>query len=383
MEFEYLSPVDHIIVKFSEDLLPSQIGYSILKNETNNFPDLKSVNLALIGVLDNRNDLTAASSVDISFIRKEFYRLHLGNWPITLADLGNINQGETSDDTFFALRLITESLIKLNIVPIIIGGSQDLTYPVYRSFDNLDQMVNLVCIDSKFDFGTVEDAIKADSYLSRIIADEPNNLFNFANIGFQTYYNAIEEINLIEKLYFESYRLGEISKNVNIAEPVLRDADVVSIDFNAIKSADSGNSQQFYPNGFDGKEICTLSRYAGISGKVKVFGIFNHNSSPYEAILIAQMIWYFIEGFTCRTIEAFDYDKSQAIKYIVPAEDVDIVFYKSNKSERWWMEVPIFSGNNNNLEKSSLLPCSYEEYLQCCNQQIPERWWKTQRKNCV
>lgn len=383
MEFEYLSPVDHAIVKFSEHLLPSQIGYSILKNETNNFPDLKSVHIALIGVLDNRNDFAAASSVDLSFIRKEFYKLHLGNWSISLADLGNINQGETSDDTYFALRLITESLIKRNIIPIIIGGSQDLTYPLYRAFDNLDQMVNLVCIDSKFDFGTIEDAIKADSYLSRIIADKPNNLFNFANIGFQTYLNATEEINLIEKLYFESYRLGEISKNISIAEPALRDADLVSVDFTAIISSDSGNGVQFFANGLDGKEICTLSRYAGISSKVKVFGIFNHNSLPNEAIIIAQMIWYFVEGFTCRTLESFDYDKSQAVKYIVPAEGTDIVFYKSSKSERWWIEVPLFFSNSNNVYKLSLLPCSYEEYLQCCNQKIPERWWKTQRKNYV
>jgi arginase family enzyme len=66
---------------------------------------------------------------------------------------------------------------KEKIIPIIIGGSQDLTFALYRSFDELEQMVNLVSIDSKFDFGKENDRVSASSYLTKIIIDEPNNLF--------------------------------------------------------------------------------------------------------------------------------------------------------------------------------------------------------------
>jgi hypothetical protein len=61
-----------------------------------------------------------------------------------------------------------------------------LTFALYRSFDELEQMVNLVSIDSKFDFGKENDRVSASSYLTKIIIDEPNNLFN-CNIGYQTY----------------------------------------------------------------------------------------------------------------------------------------------------------------------------------------------------
>jgi hypothetical protein len=54
----------------------------------------------------------------------------------------------------------------------------------------------------------------------KIIIDEPNNLFNYCNVGYQTYYNSQEEIDLIEKLFFDAYRL-EISNNLAIAEPRL------------------------------------------------------------------------------------------------------------------------------------------------------------------
>jgi len=306
-----------------------------------------------------------------------------GNWQSAIADLGDILPGNSIDDTFFALQKVVSRLLKKEIIPIIIGGSQDLIYPLYRAYDTLEQMVNLVSIDSKFDFGKQDDRFSTNSYMSKIIVDEPNNLFNYCNIGYQTYFNSQEEIDLIEKLYFDCYRLGEITNNIALAEPVLRDADLVNIDLNSVKSSDSGNFTNFIPNGFNGKEICSLARYAGISDKVSCFSVFNHNNSRQESVLIAQIIWYFIEGFNFRSNEYPFGVKELYSKYIVPLEEQELVFYKSNKTERWWIEIPFFSTTRNKMKKNTLLPCSHDEYLIACNQEIPERWWKAQRKNIV
>ena len=206
-------------------------------------------------------------------------------------------------------------------------------------------------------------------------------MFNFSNIGYQTYFNAQEEIDLIEKLYFEGYRLGEISNNITLAEPVFRDADLVSIDLNSVQSAISGNENPFMPNGFSGKEICTLARYAGISDKVSLFGLFNHSSSNKESLLIAEIIWYFIEGYHYRSNEYPFGSRTNYTKYIVPLEVDELIFFKSNKTDRWWIEIPNDAEVNNKLKINTLLPCSYEEYLSACNQELPERWLKAQRKN--
>jgi hypothetical protein len=238
-------------------------------------------------------------------------------------------------------------------------------------------------IDYKFDIGKQEGMPLAVSYLSKIIVDEPNNLFNYSNIGYQTYYNSQEEIDLIEKLYFDAYRLGEVCNNISISEPVFRDADLVSLDLTSVKSSDSGNYNNFQPNGFNGKEICTLSRYAGISDKVSCLGIFNHHGSIQETTLIAQLIWYFIEGIHYRSNEYPFGSKDNYIKYTVPNEEEDVVFYKSDKTERWWIEIPFFTNLNNKLKKNTLLPCSQEDYLAACNQELPERWWKAQRKSVL
>ena len=384
MEFDFLTPVDDEIIQFVKTLSTQHLGSKVAFHTDKEFPEIDKIKIAIIGVLENRTDVyRATEEVDLFEIRKEFYGLFPGNWQASIADLGNILPGNSLEDSFFALQKVVSKLIRSKIIPIVIGGTQDLTYALYRAYDNQEQMVNLVSIDNKFDFGKQEEAISIHSYLSKIIIDEPNNLFNYCNLGYQTYYNSQEEIDLIEKLYFDAYRLGEVSANMEIAEPVLRDADLVSIDYNSLKSSDSGNFSNFVPNGFDGKEICSLSRYAGISDKVSVFGIFNHNSKKEESVLIAQIIWYFIEGVNFRSKEYPFGTKDNCSKYIVPLEEDEMVFYKSDKTGRWWIEVNYFSGQNNNLNKKTLLPCSHDEYLAACNQEIPERWWKAQRKNSI
>lgn len=383
MSFEFLEPVSTALLDYTRGLSPQALGKKIAFHTAEEFPEMDKMSIAIVGVIESRGMQYAENEVYLDYIRKELYALYPGNWHKQIADLGNIRQGNTLQDTYYVLKSIVEELVKNKIIPIVIGGSQDLTYAMYRGYDRLEQMVNLVTIDSRFDFGKENESLSAQSYLTRIIVEEPNNLFNYSNIGYQTYYNPQEEIDLIEKLYFDAYRLGEVCNNPTIAEPVFRDADLVSIDMHSVKSSDSGNNVNFTPNGFDGKEICTLARYAGISDKVSSIGVFNHNSTIQEAVLIAQIIWYFTEGVHYRSNEYPFGSKDQYLKYIVPMEDEELIFYKSDKTERWWIEVPFVSGIDNKLKRNTLLPCTYDDYLRACNNELPERLWKAQRKNII
>lgn len=239
MEFDFLVPIDNEIIDFKSELSPHQIGGVIALHTEDAFPDLSEIKIALIGVLENRGDVDAQFAVDLTAVRKSLYGLFMGNWKMGIADLGDILPGNSVMDTYFAVKKVVASLIKKGIVPIVVGGSQDLTYAMYRAYDELEQMVNLVTIDNRFDFGKETDRLSSTSYLTKMVIDSPNNLFNYCNIGYQTYYNSQEEIDIIEKLYFDAYRLGEISNNIALAEPVFRDADVVSLDLTAVKSSDS------------------------------------------------------------------------------------------------------------------------------------------------
>ncbi|PXY41119.1 arginase [Flavobacterium cheongpyeongense] len=383
MEFDFLQPVNEGTLKFINSLSSQELGSKIVLHTLDQFPDVGKINIAIIGVLEDRRNIDIVNEVSLTAVRKKLYSMFPGNWDASIADLGDILAGETVEDTYFALKKVISLLIKNKVIPLVLGGSQDLTYAMYRGYDDLEQMVNLVTVDNRFDFGKENETVSSNSYLTKIIIDEPNNLFNYCNIGYQTYYNSQEEIDLIEKLFFDAYRLGEISNNIALAEPVFRDADLVSIDLNSVKSSDSGNMMSFEPNGFNGKEICSLARYAGISDKVSSFGVFNHNSTLHESAMIAQIIWYFIEGYHYRSKEYPFGSRTNYLKYIVPLENEELIFYKSDKTDRWWIEIPFLSNGNNKLKRNTLLPCSYDEYLCACNQELPERWWKAQRKNVL
>ena len=382
MVFDFLQPISTSVEEYIATLSNQTLGKKVVFHTQTDFPVLDNVAIAIFTVNEFRGNAKDNDDFSFDYFRKQFYSLFPGNWNASIVDLGSIEAGASIEDTYFVVKSLIAELIKKRIIPVVIGGSQDLTYPMYRGYDNLDQMVNLVSVDNQFDFSK-ENKLDSESYLSKIIVEEPNNLFNFSNLGFQTYFNSQEEIDLIEKLYFEAYRLGEVSNNIAVAEPVFRDADLVSIDMNSVQSSYSGNFDIFNPNGFTGKEICALTRYAGISDKVTSFGIFNFNPNGNEVVLTAQMLWYFIEGFCFRSNEYPFGTKENYIKYIVPIEDEELIFYKSNKTARWWIEIPFLTNVNNKLKRNTLLPCTHEDYLAACEQEIPERWWKAQRRNIL
>ncbi len=382
MVFDFLQPISTSVEEYIATLSNQTLGKKVVFHTQTDFPVLDNVAIAIITVNEFRGSEKDNDDFSFDDFRKQFYSLFPGNWNTTIVDLGTIEAGASIEDTYFVVKSLMTELIKKQIIPVVIGGTQDLTYPMYRAYDNLDQMVNIVSVDNQFDFSK-ENKLDSESYLSKIVIEEPNNLFNFSNLGFQTYFNSQEEIDLIEKLYFEAYRLGEVSNNIAIAEPVFRDADLVSVDMNAVQSSYSGNFEEFNPNGFTGKEVCALTRYAGISDKVTSFGIFNFNPNSNEVVLITQMLWYFIEGFSFRSNEYPFGTKDQFIKYIVPIDDEELIFYKSNKTARWWIEIPFLTHVNNKLKRNTLLPCTHEDYLAACEQEIPERWWKAQKRNII
>jgi len=386
MEFDFLSPVQEELLDEISQSSQQSIGAQIkIHSKSSGIPDLEGVQVAIFGVRENRRALKKSDSPDFSKVRSQFYSLYPGNWRLKLADLGDIHPGATAEDTYFAVQNLVEDLIKMDIVPVIIGGSQDLIYAQYRAYDKLDQMVNLVNIDCNFDLGDAEKAISNKSYVGKIVVDKPYNLFNYSAVGYQTYFNSQEEIELMERLFFEAYRLGEVTSDISLMEPIFRNANLVGLDLGSIDSASANTGYFNSPNGFSGREICALSRYAGISDKVSSFGVYEYQTvfGDLTNMLVSQIIWYFIEGVNYRTNENTISAKKEFIKYQVPIDDEVLVFFKSPVSGRWWIEIPFISSGNTKLKRLTLLPCSEEDYLEACNQVIPERWYKAKRKNEV
>ena len=384
---DLLKPVDDHLIVHNELMSPLILGNRIsIHSSEKGIPDLDSIKIAIIGIPEERNSVDyLGDNLNLNEIRKSLYNLYPGNWSSKIADLGNLILGGSADETYGRVVSLLTIIFKKNIIPVIIGGSQDLLYAVYRAYDSIQNTVNIVNVDSNFDLGDSSKPINNLSYLGKVILDQPHNLFNYSNIGYQTYHNSQEEIDLMDNLYFEAYRLGEVCSKIRLVEPVMRDADIVSIDMKSIRAAELSSRQKFSPNGFDGKEICAISRYAGISNKVSSFGVFEYKSSNEDEVtemLISQIIWYFIEGVNCRIIDSDFTNEDEYNKFTVIVDEYELIFYKNKITSRWWIEI-FGEGSNTKLKQTTLLPCTVEDYETAKNGLIPDRWFKAIKKNIL
>lgn len=352
-----------------------------------NGQDLNEFNIALIGVGENRgSESNKGVAIAPNHIRKYLYKLNKLAGNVKVVDLGNLKVGSSLNDTYFALSSILEELIKLEIVPIILGGGQDLTYANFLAYKNLEQTVNLVSIDSHFDLGEPDAEISSNNFLTKIILHQPNFLFNYSNIGYQSYFVDKSEIDLMNKLFFDVYRLGQVQKNIEDVEPIVRNADIISFDVSSIRQAESPGNANSSPNGFYGEQACQISRYAGLSDKLTSIGFYEINpeydNNGQTAHLVAQMIWYFIDGYSNRKKDFPVGSRKPYTKYRVNIQngENELIFYKSDKSERWWMDVPYPSHQKIKYERHLLVPCSYKDYQTACGDEMPDRWWQTFQK---
>lgn len=383
---DYLeAPLVDSIFNYEKDSIGARIEhFSNIKNNHS----LEGVNLAIIGVGENRGStLNIECKLSADKVRAELFQLKQHGYIGNLTDLGNLKCGASVQDTYAAIALICAELIKNKIIPIIIGGSQDITFGQYSAYKQLAQIINIANVDARFDLGKPEQGLDSESYLGKIILEQPNYLFNYSHIAHQTYFVGELAVDQMNKLFFDTYRLGHVRTDMLDIEPVLRNSDLLTFDMSSIKQSDAIATTKSSPNGLYGEEACQLMFYAGQSEKLTSLGIYEYDASKdncnQTAQLIAQMIWYFMEGYYKRKNEMPQYNRNGYMKYMVALSNTDheVIFLKSLKSDRWWMEIPI-TDNFTKFQRHHIVPCSYKDYQQACSNEMPERWWQTYKKLC-
>jgi arginase family enzyme len=317
-------------------------------------------------------------------IREEIYRLKKVAPVLRIADFGNLRLGNTINDTLFALQESCAMLFQLKKNVVVIGGPQALTVGAFRAFKETENDINLVHVDSKIDISFDERPF-SESYLETIIEREASHLYNICCMGYQSYFVDQRQLSKLNELYFENLRIGNIRNQIEVVEPYFRDADLVSFDIGSIRMCDAPGRLDTSPNGFYAEEACQLARYAGISDRLRLFGLFETDAKfdkeRQTTKLAAQIIWYYLEGYVNRKHDFPLATLDDCTKYVVEVDEIGfpIVFYKSNRSKRWWIEV-----NNPHDEKGNrinvIVSCSEEDYLKACNNEIPDRWWLNFKK---
>ena len=362
---EYFNPVKFEIIDYVNKLDNNQLGSKLKINGRDNLNSFESLDIVIFSVNEYRFNSGIRKSFNANKdFRKKLYSLYYGNWNLNIYDLGDLENGNLVSDTQFALSKILEFFSKNKILVITIGGSQNLLFDIYSSLKETLQKINLVSVDNKIDFSN-----NNESFLHKIIMDENNKLANFSNIGYQKHLTSVPENKLLDKMYFESINLGKIKSNIAEAEPVLRDSDIVSFNINSVKAGELNNAHQ-YPNGLSSYELCSLSRFSGLSSRVNIVSYFENWDLSIMNSLLAESTWYVIDGYATRINENPLNDSNDFIYYHIELDNYKFKFYRSRLSDRWWVE--FLNDEIISIEKD-IISCTFDDYNNCKNSVIPER----------
>jgi len=308
-------------------------------------------------------------------VRKELYSLSSFANNIKIADLGYLKSGKTNKDKAAALREIIIELQELDKTLIILGENKFYSYSIYDAFEFKEKSISLTEISPMIKFKANNEDITEEDFLNKILLNDRHRLFHFINIAYQSHFTNEAVLDLINKKSWEAHRLNKIKNQINTTEYLLRNSEFISLDLSAIRHIDAGDVTEPMPSGLSAYEASKLAYYAGISDDSKVFGIWNAlpnlKKESITTKLTAQIIWYFLSGYTNRFNDYPDEVNNNYKKIIVPIENSDksIIFYNNKTNNRWWFEVPL-------NDEDYLVPCSENEYLETLKGDIPTRWIK-------
>ncbi len=322
-------------------------------------PDLQGIKIAIVGVGDE----------EANEVRKHLYSMSFPFDGLAVADLGNVRKTKPA----FLIPLITE-LLNSKIVPILIGNDVAIAEAQYLAYQPLKQLINLAVVDERIRY-TIGGK-DTEQYLNRIIDNPRTHLFHMALIGCQTHFVTKPVLHFLDDKNFEYARLGMVRSNMDQIEPLVRDADLLCFNIAALKQSEAPGQANPSPSGFFSEEACQISRYAGMSDKLSSAGFYgflqDQDPRGQTAQVIAQLIWYFVDGFNQRKND-YPASSDSLVEYIVDFknQDYQLTFWKSTKSGRWWMQIPVKTKKKH--QRHTLIPCSYQDYQLASREDLPDR----------
>jgi formiminoglutamase len=328
---------------------PTAILHQIQCYDTE-FPTLDKARIALIGL-----EATSANS-----IRKALYQFNtLAN--VGIVDLGNLKK----ENPAFYISLLTE-LLQSGIIPVVIGNASASMIPLFQAFKPLKHNINIVSIERNV----------SDDW-EQILDTKRNHLLHIGLIGYQSHIANLDTLSLLDQRNADLARLGRIRNSMDEMEPIIRYADMISVDINALKYSEAPAQQAPSPSGLTVEEACMLVRYAGMSDKSSALNIQGYwvekDIENQTAQTVAELIWYFMEGVSSRKND-FPVSLDNMTEYIVDYKmyGYQLTFWRSNKSSRWWIQIPVKAVKEKDY-RHKLIPCSYQDYQQASEGKIPDR----------
>lgn len=323
-----------------------QIGEKVIN-------EIKEDSIVLLFLSDYRGANGDADSQEFTQIRREFYKLSQLDFDIPIVDLGDLVSGKTPQDSHYILQEVLSACHYKHAIPIIIGGSNDFAFSLFSALSfhqtdiNYTQISNVVSLKQ-------DEEIHESNFLSKILGSKNFSIKNYHHLGYQKHLNESDSVKLIKEVQFDIIRLAEMMNSTEKTEPYFRKADLVTINCDAVESFNEPFSINPQVNGLNKREVCAYMKEIGLGEKLKSVGIFNYNiysDSQLNHQLLAQMLWYLIEGINIQR----SHPKEKSFEtFFVLINDNQYAFKRDVFSNLWYF------GEDEDID--NCIPCSRSDF---------------------
>lgn len=329
-----LNPAEHlrdILVEPAPNLFFSRndssdvrMGDLVLRKMEGYVPEVK---IGLLGVPEDegvrRNKGRIGARSAPTEIRRALYKLTPfspdqiaanGIPALRIFDFGDIREGRSLEETHERLEYAVEIMMGEGILPIVLGGGHDISYPNFCGFSKSASQTGVVNIDAHLDFRNPVPERHSGTSFRQMLDDEHKKLLptNLVEFGIQPFANVAEHFqDMVQRgvviLTLDHIRAKGLSQ---VFDSVLRIASdgtarvMVSFDIDAVRSADAPGVSAPSPVGLFAEDILQAAFLTGKHALVQLIDIAEVNPA-YDvdgktAKLAALVIMHFLSGFLQR-----------------------------------------------------------------------------------
>ena len=312
--------------------------------------------IALIFVSELRGYGMGAEPMDFGGIRRQLYKLSKLDFHVPVFDAGDLISGRTYEDSCYVLEEFLVFCHTHQMLPMVIGGSSDLTYFLLRSLAQSEKNMMLARFSSRVSLQDDEKSLSVKNFLTRTVSSQDIGLKALCHLGHQKHLNAPESISLLREVEFETLRLAELMNGTDNAEPLLRHAHVVSFSADVMQSDAVGVSLSPQINGLNRRETMAYFKEMGLGENIRTVGIFDldlDSGNWQNHQLCAQMVWHFIEGVNIQR----SHPKSRLYETYHVLNDLgQWTFHRDTFSSKWYF--------GQGEDSTQWIPCRYQDYTE-------------------
>ena len=284
---------------------------------------LKNHRIAIIGVPEDRGIAANGGKIGAAkgpvAIRKAFYKLTPGFGTdiegVSIADLGNIEIGKSLEDTHKNLSEAVKFVASRGVLPIVLGGGHDLSYPGLRGLVEGMKLekgeLGLINVDSHLDVRDMSHGITSGTPFRRALQELPRRALqgrSFVELGIQEQYNSPhyyrwvrEQGATILTLHSVGTRPMEYFLEASRIACDGTKTVALSIDIDSVRSHEAPGASASNPRGFKAPELEKIAYMAGRTERIRYLDLMEMSPPLDEnnrtAALCASTLFWFCKGF--------------------------------------------------------------------------------------